>query len=272
MNKFSVIMPVYFKEYPDQLRASIQSIIDQTLMPDEIVIVLDGPVGDNLHDVIDEFDSYNLIKVIQLETNSGAGVARKIAIEAAQYNILALMDSDDISCKDRFEKQISKIITQEAKVVGGWIEEFDKEPKDLGVIRKLPINHDEIFTYGKWRMPVNNVTLMFTRDVYDDVGGYTEQSKSEDWNLIVRLLANNVKFYNIPEILVNVRAGQDMFIRRRGWTQVLSQLNIFPLMYKLKYIGLFHLISNIFIRIFLRLLPTRLTSYLYQKFLREKRA
>lgn len=271
MNKFSVIMPVYFQECPDQLRASIQSIIDQTLIPDEIVIVLDGPVGDNLRDVIDEFGSYNLIKVIQLETNSGAGVARKVAIEAAKYNILALMDSDDISCKDRFEKQISKIITQEAMVVGGWIEEFDKKPNDLGIIRKLPTNHDEIFKYGKWRMPVNNVTLMFTRDAYDDVGGYSDQRKSEDWNLIVRLLANDVKFYNIPDILVYVRAGQDMLIRRRDWTQTISQLKIFPQMYKLKYIGVFHLIANVSIRIFLRLLPTGLTSFLYQKFLRQKK-
>ena len=270
MNKFSVVMPVYFKESPNQLRSAIESITKQTLMPDEIVIVLDGPVGDNLHEVIDEFQSYNLIKVFQLQTNSGAGVARKKAIEVAQYNIIALMDSDDISCKDRFKKQIAKILNGEAKVVGGWIEEFDKEPNDAGIIRKLPTTHNDIYKYGKWRMPVNNVTLMFTRDVYDNVGGYSNQSKSEDWNLIVRFLASGVKFYNIPDVLVNVRAGQDMFIRRRGWTQVFSQLNIFPLMYKLKYIGLFHLIANVSIRLLLRLMPIGLTSYLYRNFLRHK--
>ena len=269
-NKFSVIMPVYFQESPNQLRAAIESIVNQTLIPNEIIIVLDGPVGDNLHEVIDEFKTCNLIKVIKLDTNSGVGVARKKAIEIAQYDILALMDSDDISCKDRFEKQISKILSQEANVVGGWIEEFDKEPHDTGIIRKSPVTHDEIYKYGKWRMPVNNVTLMFTREVYNDVGGYSDQSKSEDWNLIVRFLANGVKFYNFPEILVNVRAGQDMFLRRRGWTQVFSQLYIFPLMYKLKYIGLFHLIANVSIRLLLRLMPISLTSYLYRNFLRQK--
>ena len=77
MNKFSVVMPVYFKESPNQLRSAIESITKQTLMPDEIVIVLDGPVGDNLHEVIDEFQSYNLIKVFQLQTNSGAGLQEK---------------------------------------------------------------------------------------------------------------------------------------------------------------------------------------------------
>tara|TARA_B100000886_G_scaffold340385_1_gene309623 strand:+ start:18892 stop:19722 length:831 start_codon:yes stop_codon:yes gene_type:complete len=269
-NKFSVIMPVYFQECPNQLRAAIESIVNQTLIPNEIIIVLDGPVGENLHEVIDEFKTCNLIKVIKLDTNSGVGVARKKAIEIAHYDILALMDSDDISCKDRFEKQISKILSQEANVVGGWIEEFDKEPHDTGIIRKSPVTHDEIYKYGKWRMPVNNVTLMFTREVYNDVGGYSDQSKSEDWNLIVRFLANGVKFYNFPEILVNVRAGQDMFLRRRGWTQVFSQLYIFPLMYKLKYIGLFHLIANVSIRLLLRLMPISLTSYLYRNFLRQK--
>jgi len=269
MNKFSVIMPVYYKEEPERLRLAILSLIEQTLLPDEIVVVLDGPVGESLNKVLKEFDHLNFIKVIRLKENLGVGMARKTAISEAKYNILALMDSDDISYKNRFKLQIKEIINKRAQVVGGWIEEFSSSPGDLKVIRKLPINHDEIYKFGKWRMPVNNVTLMFTREVYDAAGGYTEQTKSEDWNLFVRLITTGAKFYNVPEVLVYARAGEDMILRRRGWTQIITQLSIFPLMYKMKYIGFYHLFLNIFIRINLRFLPAGVTSYLYKKVLRE---
>lgn len=270
MNNFSVIMPVYFKERPERLRLAINSLLEQTITPGEIVIVLDGPVGKELNNVIQKFNKIDFIRIIELAENKGVGIARKTAIEKAKYDILALMDSDDISCKDRFEKQIEKIINGDAQVVGGWIEEFKEKPGDIGSVRKLPKTHEEIYKFGKWRMPVNNVTLMFTREVYDAAGGYSEQTKNEDWNLVVNLIATGARFFNIPETVVHARAGEDMIIRRRGWTHQITALHIFPLMYKLRYIGIFHLVSNIAIRVVLRMLPIGTTSYLYRKVLRTK--
>ena len=263
-------MPVYFREQPENLDLAIESLLSQSLVPDEIVLVLDGPIGKSLQTIIEKYEQSPLFKVLPLSRNKGVGVARKIAIQHAKYDVIALMDSDDIACKQRFEKQIKKIDEKEADVIGAWIEEFAHKPGDLGTIRKLPPQHEEIFKFGKWRMPVNNVTLMFTRQAYEAAGGYTEQTKNEDWNLVVRMLTSGSKFLNIQKVLVYARAGQDMIVRRRGWKHQLTALYIFPLMFKLKYIGFSHASLNIVLRILLRCLPLGATYYLYRRFLRSK--
>jgi len=267
--KFTVILPVYYLEKASNLKKSIQSLFFQTLLPNEIIIVVDGPVGSDLQGVLDEANNNDIVTILQLSKNYGVGVARRKAIEIAKYNILALMDSDDVNCDNRFEKQIAIFESHNVDVVGGWIEEFKAHPGDLLKVRKVPASHLDIYKYGKWRMPVNNVTLMFKRESYDRVGGYSVQRKCEDWNLIVKLLANGYIFYNIPEILVNVKVGSNLIQRRRGLTHTLTQLQIFQLMYKLSYIGVFHLISNITVRLILRLLPIGITSLVYRFFLRN---
>lgn len=268
--EFSVILPVFYKEVPERLKQAIQSLFDQTIIPDEIVIVLDGPIGDDLNNILDEFRNDKRIKIIKLTENMGVGVARKTAIKEAKHDILALMDSDDISCNYRFEKQLHKFKEGEFQVIGGWIQEFRNKPEDLASIRKLPSSHNEIYKFGKWRMPVNNVTLMFSREAYNRAGGYSDLSACEDYHLVVNLIATGSQFFNIPEILVHVRAGEDMITRRRDWTSQINALKIFLLMYKLKYIGIFKLFANVTLRISLRFLPIKAIAYLYKIVLRSK--
>lgn len=269
--KFTVILPVYFRENPENLKKSVASLLAQTLLPDEIIIVIDGQVGPELSSVLKIVDKESIVKVLQLKKNYGVGIARKKAIDIANNSVIALMDSDDICLENRFEKQIAIIKNKNIDVVGAWIEEFKNDPKDACSLRKVPIEHSEIYSFGKWRMPVNNVTLMFKLDAYNQVGGYSPQGKNEDWDLIVKLLANGYKFYNIPEVLVYARAGTAMIQRRRGMEHTISGFKIFKKMYKLHYIGLFHLISNVLIRLILRLLPMGATLLVYRFFLRNNK-
>tara|TARA_B100000768_G_scaffold155656_1_gene152836 strand:+ start:4648 stop:5466 length:819 start_codon:yes stop_codon:yes gene_type:complete len=271
MNKFSVVMPLYFNENPMFFKEAVESLLNQTLIPDELIIVVDGPVGEKLQTELDIFSDNKKIKIIWLEENHGIGFARKKGIEKASHNILAVMDSDDISIKKRFELQLPFIVKENFEVVGGLIEEFDKEIGDTGLIRKLPILCKDIYKYGKWRMPVNNVTLMFTKDVYDKAGGYPELRSGEDWHLVAKWLANGAKFYNLNSVIVNVRGGPEMIKRRKTFNFQYHQLKVFPFMYKLKYIGIFHLFMNIFIRLILMVMPTLVTKYLYKFFLRSNK-
>ena len=268
--QFSVILPVYHAEDPKRFKGAIASLLAQTVTPDEIIIVVDGPIGENLQVVIDDYESSDCFTLLYLEVNSGVGMARKCAIKQAKYDIIALMDSDDIACSDRFERQLPIICNKDADVVGGWIEEFISQPGDLGVFRILPELHQDIYNFGKWRMPVNNVTLMFTKSSYASIGGYSEQTRNEDWNLVVRLLANGTIFYNLPNTLVHVKSGNEMLVRRRGWTHQLTDIYIFILMYKLSYIGMTRLIINALLRILLLLMPLPVIAYIYSKFLRKK--
>ena len=107
--KFSVLMSVYYKEKPEWLEFSLSSVLDQTLLPNEIVIVKDGPIDDELNLVIDEYSNKNpeLFKVYSLNKNVGLGPALNYGMKQCQYDLIARMDSDDYIVPERFEKQLS---------------------------------------------------------------------------------------------------------------------------------------------------------------------
>ena len=271
LEKFSVVIPVFNGDDLDIFKQAIDSILNQTKKPNEIIIVIDGPVNEELEQEIKDLSQLENISTLYLDENQGVGVARREAIKRTKTDIIALMDADDISLDSRFEKQLKIISSNHADVVGGWIEEFDESIHDLDKVRKLPIEHEDIYRFGKWRMPVNNVTLMFTKEAYEEAGGYSSKRKCEDWDLVTRMLVNGSIFYNIPEVLVNVRAGEKMVKRRRSFTHFISELMVFPMMYRNGYINLVHLIINMSGRLILRIMPRGLTSCLYSIALRQSK-
>lgn len=68
-----------------------------------MVIVIDGPIGRELSEIIDGFEQDESIHIIRLPKNNGLGNALRIAVEYAKYDLIARMDSDDIALPDRFE-------------------------------------------------------------------------------------------------------------------------------------------------------------------------
>ena len=269
MNKFSVVMSVYISDSPIYFVEAVNSLLNQTKLPDEILIIADGPLSEKLEIAFDSFKNIDFIKLIKLDKNCGLALSRKEAISRASFDIIAVMDSDDICVPDRFEKQIKLIENGQAQVVGGWIEEFNNQPKDKGKIRNTPTSYEEILSFGKWRNPINHVTLMFTKKAYDAVDGYSSVRHTEDWDMISRMLVEGIIVMAIPEVLVHVRAGDDMIVRRRKIAQFIGEIKIFFRMYKIGYINIFHLVCNIFIRVILRMLPKFITRFTYNLFLRK---
>ena len=269
MSKFSVVMSVYISDSPIYFIEAINSLLNQTKMPDEIIIIADGPIGNELNVALNYFKNMDLIRIIRLEKNCGLALSRKKAISSTSFDIIAVMDSDDICVPDRFEKQIKLLQDGKTQVVGGWIEEFVNEPRDKGKVRKTPINHKEIFSFGKWRNPINHVTLMFTKEAYDSVDGYSSVRHSEDWDMISRMLVTGVIIQSVPEVLVHVRAGDEMIERRRNIEQFKGEMMLFIKKYSIGYINLFHLFGNIMIRVVLRALPMFVTKFTYNSLLRK---
>ena len=269
MSKFTVVMSVYISDSPVYFVDAVNSLLNQTRVPDEIIIMVDGPVDNNLNEVIEMYASNAYIKIIRLKANIGLALSRKKAISLATNEIIAVMDSDDISVLNRFEKQLPLIINENAGVVGGWIEEFNSIPGDLCQIREVPSEYKKIYSLGKWRSPINHVTLMFTKNAYNAVDGYSSVRHSEDWDMVSRMLVKGVIIQSIPEVLVHVRAGDDMIIRRRNIEQFKGEIKLFLKMYNIGYISLFHLTGNILVRVILRALPTFITKFVYNFFLRN---
>lgn len=270
--KFSVLMPVYFKENPEYFNTALESIVNQTLKPNEIVIVKDGALTQELDTVIKEYVSKfpQLFNIVSLEKNVGQGKARNAGLQACKYNIVALMDSDDIARKDRFEIQIKYLETHsEIDCIGSFITEFENNPNNIESIKAVPITHDAIFNFGKWRSPMNNMTVVYRKDKVMEVGAYNFFNFGEDYYLFAKMLMNGCKFYNIEECLVNARAGSRMLAKRVGWNKIKQEFMLFYEFRKISYINNYQFVRNVTLKFLLRIIPNWLRSWIYKRFLRK---
>lgn len=269
---FSVSMCVYGGDRPEWFRTAVDSILDQTYCPDEVVLVVDGPVPEALDQVIRTYEAMPIFNVIRLPENKGHGEARRIGLNACRYDLVALMDADDISLPERFEQQINAFAAEpELAAVGGLITEFVDEPENVVGLRTVEETDAAIKQDLKGRCPMNQVTVMLRRQLAEQVGGYIDWFCEEDYYLWVRMCLADMKFANVPEVLVNVRVGKEMYQRRGGWPYFASEAKLQKYMLEHHLIGVSQYVVNVAKRFIVQvLLPNRLRSFVFQTFARKK--
>ena len=271
MEKFSVSICVYGGDNPAYFDIAMQSIFNQTLKPDEVVLVVDGPVGEDINNVILKYQNDNL-KIIRLEKNVGHGDARRIGLENCTYDLVALMDADDISSNDRFRKQIDAFIKNpDVSIVGGQISEFIDDTSNIVGQRIVPLEDNDIKEYMKKRCPMNQVTVMFKKSDVLSVGGYIDWYCEEDYYLWIRMALADLKFANVKDVLVNVRVGNEMYQRRGGLKYFKSEAKLQRFMLDNKVINVSRYIVNVTQRLILQvLMPNWLRGIVFKIFAREK--
>lgn len=270
--EFSVSISVYKNDKVDDFRAAINSIINQSLPPTEIILVVDGPVPKTIDTVIEYFEkSIDYFRIVRLGENLGHAKARQKGIESAKYDIVALMDSDDISVPDRFEKQLSFFKNDEnLSVLGGQIHEFIGSVENIVGIRNVPVEDAAIKAYLKSRCPFNQVTVMMRKSAMLAVGGYIDWHYEEDYYLWIRMYLANCTFRNLPDNLVYVRVGEEMYGRRGGHKYFLSEAKLQYYMWQHGVIGLIRLIINVALRFVIQvILPNRIRAFIFQKLFRK---
>ena len=272
MSPFSVCMSVYFGDNAIFFKDAVSSILEQTIVPDEIVLVVDGPVNEEINKVIELFsDNYDFFHVVRLEKNSGHAIARQAGIDAATNNLCAIMDSDDLSLPNRFEKQLKAFEKHpEVTVVGGNITEFVGQPSNTIGARIVPENDNDIKKDLKSRCPMNLVTVMLKKDDIMKVGGYLDWYCEEDYYLWLRLYLGGYKFYNIQDNLVNVRVGKEMYQRRGGKKYFNSEVRLQKYMLDKRIINMPKYLYNIVIRYIVQVvMPNQVRGWIFQKFARQ---
>lgn len=269
--KFSVSMCVYGKDNPDWFRTAVNSVVNQTKSPDEVVLVVDGPVPEELDAVIKDFEKNPIFKVIRLEVNKGHGEARRTGLNNCTHELVALMDADDISAPDRFKKQLALFETNpELTIVGSSITEFVGEPENIVGARVVETDDAAIKADMKKRCPMNQMTVMFRKSDVEKAGGYIDWYCDEDYYLWLRLLLNGAVFANLPDYLVNVRVGKEMYQRRGGMKYFKSEAKLQKYMLDNKVIGIGTYAVNVCKRLIVQvLLPNKLRSFVFQKFARK---
>lgn len=268
---FSVSMCVYGGDDPVWFKTAVDSILNQTVVPDEVALVVDGPVPDALDAVIRDYEAMACFKVVRLPENRGHGEARRASLAACSNELVALMDADDISLPDRFERQLSLFAQQpELDIVGGIIKEFIDTPDNVVGVREVPCEDGDIKEYMKTRCPMNQVTVMFRKSSVEKAGGYQDWFNEEDYYLWLRMALAGMTFANLPDNLVNVRVGKQMYQRRGGWKYFNSEAKLQNWMLKNRVIGPVTWAINVAKRLVVQvLLPNRLRGWVFRKFARK---
>ena len=213
-------MSIYHKEKAEYFNKAMQSIWDeQTIKPDEIVLVEDGKLTDELYEAINKWQEKlkNILITVPLKKNAGLGNALNQGLKKCSYNLIARMDTDDISTPQRFEKQLEFLKKNpEIDVVGTFIKEIDEDDNLTRDVVKYPLEHKELYFFFKKRDPLPHVTVMFKKSFFNKAGSYRSDLKmAEDTLLWYYGFQNKCKFANIEYIGVEVRQGKD-FYKRRG--------------------------------------------------------
>ncbi|SMN14040.1 putative glycosyltransferase [Bathymodiolus heckerae thiotrophic gill symbiont] len=261
-------MSIYCKESPRHFDRAMQSVWDgQTIKPNEIVLVEDGVLTDELYQSIKKWKEElgDIFKVISLEKNAGIGNAKKIGVEKCTNELIAVMDTDDISLPDRFKKQLVIFETKDIDVCGAWVGEFESDETKVISYRKVPEQHSAIVRFAKNRNPVNHPSAMYKRKSVLNAGNYAKHKRtSEDYNLFVKLILGGAKFYNIQEPLVNMRTGNGQMDRRGGLKNAILEAVVQKEFYKMGFLNLYELFRNVVVGFIIRLLPKTLLKIVFK--------
>ena len=274
MIPISVVTSVYKNDKAEDVKKALDSILSkQSIKPKEIIVVVDGPLTEGLDKLISSYEKVqsSIFKIIRLPENKGLGNALRIGIEAAKYEIIARMDSDDISLPNRFRKQIEYMdIHPECDLVGGQISEFIGSEYNIVGKREVPLSNEDIYDWMKKRCPFNHMTVMFKKSSVLAAGNYIDWHYNEDYFLWLRMAEIGCNFANLPDTLVNVRVGKDMYARRGGWRYFKSEKGIQDYMYKGKRISLCRYIFNVAIRFGVQVaMPNKVRGFVFQKLFRK---
>ena len=270
--KYSVLMPVYAGSRPEYLKESIDSMLAQTLPPDDFVVVCDGPVGDEINTVLASYGAS--LRVVRGKNHAGLGHTLNGGLRFCKNDVVARMDDDDIAAPDRCEKQI-KILEEhpETGIVSAYVAEFSGgDPANVRSVRAVPETQEEILRFARHRTPFNHPAVMFRKQAVLTAGGYRPMEKHEDYYLWVRMLQAGVKGYNLQEPLVYMRASDEMFSRRGGAAHFRTALTFEKYLLESDFISFPEYLRNLSERFVVEMLiPDAVRAKLYRSVLRRIR-
>jgi glycosyltransferase involved in cell wall biosynthesis len=265
--RLSLLLPVWAGDRPDHLTAAFKSTVDeQTRPPDQVVVVQDGPVGEQLAGRITALAAASPVPVdvLALDHNVGLGPALDAGLAACRHPIVARMDADDISLPHRFAVQLP-IISAGADIVGSGLLEFADDPDDVVGTRTPPVEPADIRDRARFAIPFNHPTVVYRRDLVLSVGGYTDFALMEDYLLWAKLIMAGARVANVAEPLVKYRVGAGAYARRGGLAQLRTELAVQRRFRQLGFTTRTQYLRNVLVRGGYRLVPERIRRSAYRR-------
>lgn len=268
---FSVLMSVYSGEKPGNLSKSLDSVIDQVLSPDEIVLIKDGPLSTELESVIEEkMARYSPFVIYQFEENVKLGRALAKGLELCQYELVARMDSDDVAVLDRFSVQYEYMMKNPNIVAcGGWIREFSTDGNYCKT-KEMPVTMVQIRKYARYRNPLNHMTVMFRKEAVLAAGNYRHYPFLEDYDLWLRMISKGNEFANLPMVLVEARTEENIYERRGGKKYCANYMKLRKQQYAMGLLKKHEYLVVVMLTLIMTLQPSFSRKYMYRKILRKQ--
>ena len=291
---YSVLMSVYSREKAEYLRHAVNSMLNQTVLPKEFVLVCDGPLGPELTEVVEEFRNSrpDLFNIVTLPENRGLAGALNEGLKACTCEWIARMDSDDISLANRIEKQFKLAQATGATLLSGTVAEFsgcqeadENDSEDRALLsmitraeagglelprRSLPLTDEEIRKFARKRNPMNHPAVLMRREAVEAVGGYrTDYPYFEDYDLWLRMLKNGVKAANEKDVILLMRAGEGLYDRRGGKEYKAYMKAFRKRMLKEKDCSRWDYFTSVVIRSVVAAMPSGLRKRFYGRVLRK---
>lgn len=265
--KYSVLMSLYINEKPEYLRIAINSMLNQTVVPDEIIIVEDGPLTDELYAVLSE---YPMLLRVKNKINTGLGLALNAGLKECRNELVARMDTDDCSKPERCEKQLARFAEKPyLAIVGSHIDEFVGEPSNVISQRIVPIISDEIYNFAKKRSAFNHPTVMYSKTAVLSNKGYADLKRNQDVDLFGRMQFKGYKAENIDEALLWFRNSDELAKRRKSWQNTWSYIATIRKFWKMGYSTFIDYLIVCIAQTGMYLMPIKIQYFIYEKFLRK---
>ena len=264
-------MTVYKNDNPKYFSLSLDSMLNQTCKPDEIVIVKDGPITNELQSVIDSKKKSEIfINEIQLEKNLGLGLALNEGIKVCRNDLIARMDSDDYSMPNRCELQLREFQNNpELSIIGCPVDEFVDDINNIVGCRDVPKTNEDIYKFSKRRDPFNHPTVMYKKNEVEKVGCYSNYRKNQDTDLWIRLLSNNVICKNLEEHVFRFRFDENTYKKRKNWTNTKILIEIRYKAWKKGFNSFLDFLIVGFTQLAIFILPANFQKFLYKSILRR---
>ena len=273
MEKYSVLMSVYEKNNSRELIESINSMINQTIVCEQFVLVEDGPIPEELEKVVNLYVNKfpGLFTIVSLVENVGLGRALDEGLKHCHNNLIARMDADDISLPTRCEKLLRLFEQNDNLAIAGTnIDEFYDDPNHIVSSRIVPCDYESIKKFIRRRSPFNHPTVMFKKSEVIRCGGYGKMRRKQDMDLFSRMLNMDCYALNIEESLLLFRAGEDNYIRRKSWEYCKSYIEVIYRNFKRGYCSFCDLIIVVVGQLVLFIAPIKIMKLLSDRFLRSK--
>lgn len=226
----SLLISVYNKNNFDEINRCFQSIENQVYIPDEIILVIDGPFEDDKLCLLKKWQNTLPIKYFKLQKNMGLAYVLNYGMKLCTKDWVFRMDIDDVCAKDRFRKQIEFIkCNPDIDILGGNILCFESYPK-LFSGRSVPSSSIQIKKFMKFRNPVNHPSVFFNRIKILDIGGYPNVRLGQDYLLWIKANVKGLRIENMKDVLVLMQVNKKSY-SRRGLINLKYDIRPYILMY-----------------------------------------